>query len=254
MSQQRPAREIRPARADVPTLEIHRSPRRRRSAAARAEGTAVVVRLPAGMELAEERLLIERLVAKVTGRQRAERMGGDDVLTRRAERLADRYLDGVRPSEIMWTGRMEQRLGSCSSGSGRIRISRRLATMPEFVLDYVVVHELAHLLEPNHSPAFHRLVARYPQTTRAQGFLEGYRAGQLAAGIPDPESDPGSGPGVDPERWPDPAPDAGLGSELGPEPGPDANPWASVDAGADDRTRTHDTVFDGDGWVDTDAS
>ncbi len=188
VSQHRPAREFRPARADVPMLEIHRSPRRRRSAVARAEGTAVVVRLPAGMELAEEQLTIERLVAKVTGRQRAERMGGDEVLTRRAERLADHYLDGVRASEIVWTGRMEQRLGSCTSGSGRIRISRRLATMPAFVLDYVLVHELAHLLEPNHSPEFHRLVARYPQTTRAKGFLEGYRAGQLAAGIPDPEA------------------------------------------------------------------
>ncbi len=187
MTTHRPAYEIRPAQADVPALEIHRSPRRRRSASARAQGTGVVLRLPAGIEVAEEELLIERLVAKVTGRTRAERMGGDAALAARAEVLADHYLDGVRPTEVRWSGRMEQRVGSCSSGSGRIRISRHLASMPRYVLDHVLVHELAHLLVPDHSPAFHELVARHPDTERAKGFLEGFTAGQLAAGIPEPD-------------------------------------------------------------------
>lgn len=187
MSQHRPPHEIRPASAGRPALEIHRSPRRRRSAVARPQGTALVLRLPAGMEPTEEELMIERLVAKVTGQLRAEQMGGDAALAARAARLADRYVDGVRPSEVVWSGRMEQQLGSCSLGSGRIRISRRLAAMPRYVLDCVLVHELAHLLVPDHSPSFHALMARYPQTERARGFLDGYRAGQLAVGVTDPE-------------------------------------------------------------------
>jgi hypothetical protein len=185
VSWQRPSYELRPASGERPALEIHRSTRRRRTASSSARGTVVVVRLPAGMEAGEEELMIERLVAKTTGRAQAERMGGDVALTARAHDLADRYVDGVRPSEVRWSGRMEQLLGSCSLGSQRIRISRRLATMPEFVLEYVLVHELVHLMVPDHSPAFHELAARYPHGERARGFLSGYKAGQLDAGIPD---------------------------------------------------------------------
>lgn len=187
MSQHRPPVEIRPARADRPALEIHRSPRRRRSGSARPQGTAVVVRLPAGMDPTEEELMIERLVGKVVGRTRAEQRGGDAALAGRAQRLADRYVDGVRAAEVAWSSRMDVLWGSCSLGSGRIRISRRLAAMPDYVLDHVLVHELAHLLVPDHSSAFHALVARYPRSERATGYLEGHRAGQLAAGIVDPD-------------------------------------------------------------------
>jgi predicted metal-dependent hydrolase len=194
VSTPRPAREIRPARADLPTIEIHRSPKRRRSASARVNGTGVVVRVPADIDAEEEEVMIQRLVAKVTGRVRAERMGGDAALAARAEVLADRYLDGVRPKEVRWSSRMQYRMGSCSWGTGRIRISQQLASMPGYVLDHVLVHELAHLLVPDHSPSFHALVARHPETERAKGFLEGFSAGQLAAGIPDAAAPPeGSG-------------------------------------------------------------
>jgi predicted metal-dependent hydrolase len=45
--------------------------------------------------------------------------------------------------------------------------------MPEWVVDYVLLHELAHLLEPNHSKRFWALVDPFPHTVRAKGFLEG---------------------------------------------------------------------------------
>jgi predicted metal-dependent hydrolase len=58
-----------------------------------------------------------------------------------------------------------------------IRLSSRLQALPGWVVDYVLVHELAHLLEPGHGPAFHRLVERYPRAERAEGFLEGFLVG-----------------------------------------------------------------------------
>ncbi len=58
-----------------------------------------------------------------------------------------------------------------------IRLSSRLQPMPAWVVDYVLVHELAHLLEPGHGREFHRLVERYPQAERAEGFLEGFLVG-----------------------------------------------------------------------------
>ena len=71
----------------------------------------------------------------------------------------------------MYVTNQHTRYGSCSPAEGTIRISADLAGMPGWVRDYVLVHELAHLLEANHSPAFWSLVNRYPLAERARGYL-----------------------------------------------------------------------------------
>ena len=132
-----------------------------------------------------------RLVDRVSGRARVDRVGGDDALAARAAVLADRHLDGVRPASITWSSRMRRRWGSCTPAEGTIRISRALAAFPDWVLDYVLVHELAHLVEPGHGAAFHALVDRYPHAARARGFLEGV---QFADARHDPEASSSSSP------------------------------------------------------------
>ena len=176
--------EHRPACPGRPALEIHRSRRRRRSAQAHPRGRSVVVRLPDGLPVPEEERLIDRLVAKVTGHAAAAAFGGDAALALRAAELADRYLEGVRPTTIRWAGGMQRRHGSCTASQGAIRISRDVATYPAYVRDYVIVHELAHLTVADHSHRFEALVARYPATERARGWLEGHTAGWLAASTP----------------------------------------------------------------------
>lgn len=64
-----------------------------------------------------------------------------------------------------------KRWGSCTPSQGRIRISERLADVPPWVLDYVLVHELAHLEVPGHGTEFQQLVHRYELTERATGYL-----------------------------------------------------------------------------------
>ena len=73
-------------------------------------------------------------------------------------------------------GNQERRWGSCTPSTGTIRLSDRLREMPSYVVDYVLVHELVHLLVPGHGPDFWALVARYPLTERARGFLDGVSA------------------------------------------------------------------------------
>ena len=179
------------ATGGTPPLELVRSTGRRASATAFVRDGRIVVQLPAGMDPVAESALVDRLVARVSGRQRAEVVGGDGELAQRARDLADRYLEGVRPTSVTWSGRMRRRWGSCTPADGSIRISRSLAAFPDWVLDYVLVHELAHLVEPGHGRAFHDLVARYPQSDRARGFLEGV---QFADARHDPESTPPSSP------------------------------------------------------------
>lgn len=87
-----------------------------------------------------------------------------------ARRLARRY-DLPAPQTIEWSDPQLARWGSCTSLKGSIRISNRLATMPEWVLDWVIVHELAHLEVADHGERFQELVGRYELSERAQGYL-----------------------------------------------------------------------------------
>jgi predicted metal-dependent hydrolase len=98
----------------------------------------------------------------------------DAALARRADVLSRRYLGGhARPTSVRWVDGMEQRWGSCTVLEGRIRLSRRLLPMPTFVRDYVLLHELAHLLIAGHGPDFWTLLRSYPHVERARGFLAG---------------------------------------------------------------------------------
>jgi predicted metal-dependent hydrolase len=99
------------------------------------------------------------------------------LLEERAQALGATYLDGVEPASIRWATNQTKRWGSCTLATREIRISSRLRVAPPWVLDAVIVHELAHLLEPNHSPRFRVLEARYPRKRDADLFLDGFHLG-----------------------------------------------------------------------------
>lgn len=154
-----------------PRVVIVRSRRRRRTAVAYHRGDHVEVRVPAGLGRAEEAELVERLVGRVLN-PGARTHASDDALSERARFLSERYLEGkAKPASVRYVDNMRTRWGSATPATGEIRISRVLAAMPAWVLDYVLVHELAHLLVGGHGPAFWRLVGRYPRTERARGYL-----------------------------------------------------------------------------------
>ncbi|WP_231559331.1 M48 family metallopeptidase [Kocuria sp. ZOR0020] len=163
----------------VPPVEVQRSARRKRTVSAHWSGETVVLQVPARMSAREvkrwERELVPKLVAKrnLAASQRAAK-SGDAHLETRAHELSRRHLKGaVQPSSITWSSRQNTRWGSATPATGTVRISRRLESAPSWVLDAVIFHELCHLLEANHGPAFRRLERRYPRMAEAQAFLDG---------------------------------------------------------------------------------
>jgi hypothetical protein len=169
-----PAAEVPPA--DVRAVEVRRSRRRRRTVAAYQDGERVIVLIPARFTAAEEAEWVERMMARLKARERRGRRG-DGALETRARELARRYLDGaVAPRSVRWVNNQGSRWGSCTPSDGTIRLSSRLQGMPPWVVDYVLLHELAHLSVPGHGSRFWALLEAYPRTERARGYLEGVAA------------------------------------------------------------------------------
>ena len=152
-------------------VEVRRSSRRKKTISAEIVGDALLVSIPARLSRAEEQEWVTVMASRMAERRRRDRLNTDGDLARRAADLADHYLDGIRPADIGWVTNQKSRWGSCSPDEGVIRISLALVDYPSWVRDYVIVHELAHLLVADHSPEFWDLVNRYPLTKRARGFL-----------------------------------------------------------------------------------
>lgn len=158
--------------ADWP-VRVIRSPRRKRTVSAELQNGVLVVRAPAGMTDSELAPYIESLRKRLSKRKvRGRSPRSDDELTDLAKKLNKQFFKGdLAWQSIRYVSNMEKRYGSCTPSLGTIRISDRLAGMPKWVLEYVLVHELAHLLEANHGPKFWALVNRYPLAERARGYL-----------------------------------------------------------------------------------
>jgi len=141
------------------------------------DGERVVVLIPARFSRAEESEWVDRMLARLAARAARARRSDADLLAR-ARRLADRYLSeyDIAINSVRWVGNQHSRWGSCTPEDRTIRISERVRGMPDWVLDYVVLHELVHLIVPTHGSCFWALVGRYPKAERARGYLEGVAA------------------------------------------------------------------------------
>lgn len=172
-------------------VELRRTRRRRRNVAARRESGRVIIEMPETVPRGQEQRWLTEMVALLQKReQRRRRPAGDDALMERARALHAAYLLPVAPraplpAAVSWVENQQRRWGSCTVPTRTIRLSTRLREMPVWVVDYVLLHELAHLVEPGHGPEFHALLAGYPRTAEASGYLSGWSdamAARLVAG------------------------------------------------------------------------
>ena len=153
-------------------VEFVRSPRRRRTITARVQGNRLIVQVPAGLSPSEEQQWAERLGARILRAQRRRELNDGRDLQARAQELNARFFGGrLRFSDVRYVTNQQGRFGSCTPARGTIRISDRVAKLPPWVRDAVLVHELAHLEEPSHSPRFWQLANAYPLMERARGYL-----------------------------------------------------------------------------------
>lgn len=161
-------------------VEVRRSTRRRSTVSAYRDGDTLVVLIPAGMSRAEEKHWVaemERKLQRTESRRASPARETDAALLARCLQLSARYLDrNAVPVSVRWVPPMRTRWASCTPTDATIRVSERLRQVPSWVLDYVLVHELAHLRVPGHDAEFWALVRRYPKTERAMGYLEGLSA------------------------------------------------------------------------------
>jgi predicted metal-dependent hydrolase len=161
-------------------VEVRRSARRTRTVAAFWENGTAVVAIPARFTAAQESEWVHRMLEKLhrQGEKRTDKTrkqpATDSALASRAADLSARYLDGrAVPTSVRWVSNQNSRWGSATPSEGTIRLSDKLRPMPQWVIDYVLLHELAHLLVASHNSAFWKLLEAYPDTMRAKAFLEG---------------------------------------------------------------------------------
>lgn len=151
-------------------IRIIASPRRRRTVSARMVGGVIELRVPSWMGEAERQRWATQMRERVE-RQLRRAKPTDERLEERARELNRLYFDGRLAWASVAFAEQRSRWGSCTFTAGVIRISSRAAGLPRFVLDYLLMHELAHLEVAGHGPRFWKLVERYPLTERARGYL-----------------------------------------------------------------------------------
>ncbi|GIJ10391.1 metal-dependent hydrolase [Micromonospora andamanensis] len=148
------------------------------------DGERVVVLIPDQFSRAEESEWVDRMLARLAARE-GRLARSDAELLVRAGRLIKLYLteygNQALPASVRWVSNQNGRWGSCTPADRSIRLSHRIQEMPDWVIDYVLLHELVHLIVSSHNAQFWALVGRYPKTERARGYLEGVAA---VAGTP----------------------------------------------------------------------
>ena len=153
-------------------VKVIRSPDRKKTIQARMVGETLEVHLPLGMPREEERKLIDNMKGKFEKKKQITQINKDDLLIKKFNEFNDKFFKGkLKVKSIEFVNNQKRANGSCTPSKGTIRISHTLLDMPKWVLDYVIIHEMTHLVHPNHSKEFWAKVDEYEYTERARGFL-----------------------------------------------------------------------------------
>ena len=153
-------------------IKIIRSRRRLRTVSARLLNDTLLINAP--FVLSQERLegIVADFKLKFERKKLKENLDKEHNLLAMASLLNEKYFDNkLQVKSIEYVTTQNSRFACCNYRTAKIRISHKIGLMPKWVRKYVIMHELAHLIEPNHSRAFWDIVSRYRLTERARGYL-----------------------------------------------------------------------------------
>lgn len=152
-------------------VKIIRSTKRKKTIQAKMVNGKFWIYLPADITKIEEQRWIEQMKKRFDKRKRRQKLNSDERLQKRSKEINKQYFNGILDFEIKYVTNQISKFGSCTPKTKMIRISDRIADMPRWVQDYVIIHELTHLIHPDHSKRFWEKVNRYKYAERAKGYL-----------------------------------------------------------------------------------
>ena len=155
----------------IDKVEIIRSVRRKKTVQAKKIDDVLYIYLPTGLDSTDEQNWVDKMINQWNRREKRRLLNTDGKLEQRAEKINKQFFNGALTYSIQFVSNQQKRFGSCSPHSKSIRIADRVASMPIWVQDYVILHELAHLKYPDHSSKFWSTVNQYSLTERARGYL-----------------------------------------------------------------------------------
>ena len=154
---------------------------------ARLKGSLLRVSAPLGMRDEDLTPVVEGLARKLLRRAHGKSVNEEGDALALAREVAARFPDPPSVGKVLYSTTQRSRWGSYSPHTDTVRLNAALRSMPRWVLEAVVAHELAHAVHPDHSPSFWRLLRKVcPETDRAMSFLAGvswlaHRHGELPA-------------------------------------------------------------------------
>ena len=151
-------------------IVIIRSKKRKSSIEAKIINEKLFIYLPITVNKVEEKRWVEKITKWSQNYQKKRELNSSNLI-KRAEELNKKYFKGDLDFSIKFVKNQNTRFGSCTVSTRTIRISDKIAKMPRWVQDYVIVHELAHIIHPNHTKKFWEKVKEYKYTERARGYL-----------------------------------------------------------------------------------
>ena len=155
-----------------PNVEVRRSNKRRRTVSAAREGNKTVLNVPQRMSITEIEEIARDLINRMNERD-PRAYFSDDELFKRAQELSATYLfSKADPKSVAWSTRLTSTWGICTPLEGEIRITSRLQGMPQYVLDYVLLHELVHLVINDHGKDFESMMRTFEKKEIAEGYLD----------------------------------------------------------------------------------
>lgn len=152
-------------------VTIIRSTKRKKTISARKLNGKLLIYLPANLTKTEEEKWIEHMKKRFEKNKRRQKLNSDESLQQRTQEINKQYFNDALDFEIKYVTNQTSKFGSCTPKTKMIRISDRIADMPRWVQDYVIIHELTHLIHPDHSKKFWEKVNRYKYVERAKGYL-----------------------------------------------------------------------------------